>query len=99
MFQQMKDVYKLQKQAKEMKKMMKEIEIEAEEDGVLVVVNAAQDVVDIQIEDHLLAPEHKNRIKKNTMEALKRAKKKAEEIAAEKMKPLMGQMGMGGGGA
>lgn len=93
----MKDVYKLQKQAKEMKKMMKEIEIEAEEDGVLVVVNAAQDVVDIQIEDHLLAPEHKNRIKKNTMEALKRAKKKAEEIAAEKMKPLMGQMGMGGG--
>ena len=95
----MKDVYKLQKQAKEMKKMMKEIEIEAEEDGVLVVVNAAQDVVDIQIEDHLLAPEHKNRIKKNTMEALKRAKKKAEEIAAEKMKPLMGQMGMGGGGA
>ena len=92
----MKDVYKLQKQAKEMKKIMKEIEIEAEEDGVMVVVNAAQELIEVTIPDNLLLPENKKRIEKNIQEATKRAMKKAQEVAAEKMKPLMGGLGLPG---
>ena len=93
----MKDVYKLQKQAKEMKKIMKDIEIEAEEDGVLVVVNAAQELVEVEVAEHLLSPENKKRIEKSILEATKRAMKKAQEVAAEKMKPLMGGLGFPGG--
>lgn len=99
MFSQMKDMYKMQKQAKELKKMLKTIEVEAEEDGVLVVVNAAQEVVSVEIGDTLLSPTNKKRIEKNIMNALERAMKKSQEVAAEKMKPLMGQFGLPGGGA
>ncbi len=97
MFNQMKDLYKMQKQAKEMKKILKTIEVEAEEDGVLVVVNAAQDIVSVEIGESLLQPNNKKRIEKNILTALQRANKKAQEVAAEKMKPLMGQMGLPGG--
>ncbi len=98
MFNQMKDLYKMQKQAKEMKKMLKTIEVEAEEDGALVVVNAAQEIVSIELNESLLQPTNKKRIEKNILTALQRANKKAQEVAAEKMRPLMGQMGLPGGG-
>jgi DNA-binding YbaB/EbfC family protein len=99
MFQQMKDLYKMQKQAKQMKKMLKTIQIEAEEDGILVVVNASQEVVSIEISPEILAPENKTRIEKAIMSALQRAMKKSQEVAAEKMKPMMGDMGFPGAGA
>ncbi len=86
----------MQKQAKQMKKMLKTIEVEAEEDGVLAVVNASQEVVSVEVEEELLAPGNKKRIEKNIMTALSRAMKKSQEIAAEKMKPLMGDMGLPG---
>ncbi len=92
----MKDMYKMQKQAKEMKKALKTIEVEAEEDGVVVVVSAAQDIVSIDISESLLEAGNKKRIEKNILTALQRANKKAQEVAAEKMRPLMGQMGLPG---
>lgn len=79
--------------------MLKTIEVEAEEDGVIVVINAAQEVVSVEITENLLAPQNKKRIEKNIMAALDRATKKSQEVAAEKMKPLMGQFGLPGGGA
>ena len=96
MFNQMKDLYKMQKQAKEMKKQLKTIEVEAEEDGVVVVVNAAQEVVSIDIDETLLQPGNKKRIEKGIMAAMQRANKKAQEVAAEKMRPLMGNLGLPG---
>ena len=96
MFNQMKDLYKMQKQAKEMKKQLKTIEVEAEEDNVVVVVNAAQEVVSIDIDESLLQAGNKKRIEKAIMAAMQRANKKAQEVAAEKMRPLMGNMGLPG---
>jgi DNA-binding protein YbaB len=96
MFNQMKDLYKMQKQAKEMKKMLKAIEVEAEEDGVLVVVNASQEIISVEIAEEKLAPRKQKEDRKNIMTALQRATKKSQEIAAEKMKPLMGGMGLPG---
>lgn len=77
--------------------MLREIEIEVEEDGVLVVVNASQDIVSIEFEESLLSPQNKKRIEKNLKTALDRAQKKAQEISAEKMKPMMGDLGLPGG--
>lgn len=96
MFNQMKDLYKMQKQAKEMKKMLKTIEVEAEENGIVVVVNAAQDLISIDIPEDMLSSDNKNTIEKGIQAAFARAIKKSQEVAAEKMKPLMGDMGLPG---
>jgi DNA-binding protein YbaB len=95
MFQKMKDLYKMQKQAKAIKKELKQIHIEAEENGVVVVVTAEQDIVDIQIPDELLNSDNKGKLQKSLISAMKKAMKKSQTIAAEKMKVVMGDMGLG----
>lgn len=96
MFQQMKDLYAMQQQAKEIKKKLSAIHIEAEEDGVIVVVAADQELISIEYPDHLMVPEKKKELAEKTKKAFAKANKKAQEIAAEKMKGLMGQMGLPG---
>lgn len=99
MFQQMKDLYAMQKQAKEIKDGLSKIHIEAEENGVIVVVAADQELISIDFPDALLSVEKKSELSKSTMKAFTKANKKAQEIAADKMKGLMGQMGLPGMGA
>jgi DNA-binding protein YbaB len=98
MFKQMKDMYKLQKDAKAIKKELASIHIEAEVDGVVVVVSAEQETISIDIPDEMMQVENKKKLAKAIIEATKKATKKAQEIAAEKMKGIMGAMGMGGMG-
>lgn len=93
MFQQAKDMYKLQKEAKTIKKELANIHIEAEEDGVIVTVNAELECVDIKISDEAMA--NKESLQKNMLKAFNKALKKGQQIAAEKMKGVMSMMGMG----
>ncbi len=94
MLGKMKDMYKLQKQAKQIKKKLKNIHIEAEEKGVIVTVDGEQNVVSIQISDE--AMENKATLEKSIKEALNKATKKSQQIAAEEMKVVMGGMGLPG---
>lgn len=96
MFQKMKDLYSMQKQAKAVKKELSSIHIEAEVDGVIAIVSAEQEVISLEIPDELVVPGQKNRLQKAILEAIKKAMKKAQEIAAEKMKGIMGDMGFPG---
>ena len=96
MFGQMKDMYKLQKQAKQMKKKLKNIHIESESSGVKVVVSAEQELVSLDIPEDMLSPEKKALVEKNVKEALGKANKKAQEVAALEMKGIMGDMGLPG---
>ncbi len=93
MFQQAKDMYKLQKEAKAVKKELANIHIEAEEDGVIVTINAELEVVDIKISEE--AATNKGSLEKKLLKAFNKALKKAQQIAAEKMKSVMSMMGMG----
>jgi len=95
MFKQMKDMYKMQKEAKAIKKELSQIHIEAEVNGVVVLVSAEQELISVQIPDEMMGAENKVKLQKAIVEATKKATKKAQEIAAEKMKGIMGQMGMG----
>ena len=95
MFKQMKDMYKMQKEAKAIKKELSQIHIEAEVNGVVVIVSAEQELISVQIPDEMMEVENKAKLQKAIVEATKKATKKAQEIAAEKMKGIMGQMGMG----
>ncbi len=89
-FKQARDMYRLQKDAKKMKKELKNIHIEAESPGVKVTVSAEQTVVDIYI-----APEvQREAIPALLTDALNRAFKKAQIVSSEKMQAVMGDMGL-----
>lgn len=92
-FKQAKDMYKLQKEAKTIKKELANIHIEAEEDGVIVTINAEMEIIDVKISDEAVL--HKNNLEKSLIKAFNKGLKKGQEIAAEKMKGVMSMMGMG----
>ncbi len=96
---QMGDMYKLQKEAKKIKKELAKTHIFAEVKGVKVTVTAEQEVLAIEIQDEaLLTVDNKSKLEKAILEATNKAFKKAQQIAAERMKSVMGGFpGMGGG--
>jgi DNA-binding protein YbaB len=87
---QARDMFKLQRQAKKVKKELKKIHVEAEAQGVTVVVTGEQKVHSIEIADDV----PRERIGELVMDALNRAMSKAQVVSAEKMQGVMGQMGL-----
>lgn len=93
MLQKAKDMYRLQREAKKVKKELKNIHVEAESKGVKVVVDGEQKIVSIDI-----APDvSREDIPALLKDALNRAMSKAQVVASEKMQGVMGEMGLGGG--
>lgn len=86
----------MQKQAKQIKKELSAIHVEAEVNGVLVTVSAEQELVSIDIPEEMCTPEKKGKLQSSIIDATKKAMKKAQEIAAERMKSVMGGMGFPG---
>lgn len=93
MFDKAKNLYKLQKQAKEIKKQLKNIHIEAEVDGIVVIIDGEQEVQDVQIPETMT---DKRELQKKLIEAFNKALKKSQQVAAEKMKSVMGGLGLPG---
>ena len=87
---QARDMFRLQRQAKKLKKELKNIHVEAEAEGVTVVVSAEQTVISISIAPDVL----RERIPALVTDALNRALKKAQVVSTEKMQGIMGDMGM-----
>ena len=98
MFNKARDIYRLQKQAKQIKKELANIHIEAETDGVVITVNGEMEVVAAKIPEELKTSENAEKLQAAIVSAANKAIKKAQEIAAEKMKGVMGEMqGLMGG--
>ncbi len=91
----MKDMYRIQRDAKRIKKELKNVHVEAEASGVMVVVNAEQTIVSIDI----AADVPREDIPRLVIDALNRALGKAQIVAAERMQGIMKQMGMPTGDA
>lgn len=89
-FSQARDLFRMQREAKRIKKELSSIHVEAEADGVKVVVSAEMEVISVEIADTTPRERVPNLIK----DAMNRAMKKAQVVSAEKMQGLMGQMGM-----
>ena len=87
---QAKDLYRMQREAKKMKKVLKKIQVEAEAEGVTVVVSAEQEILEITISPDV----QRERIPALLKDALNRAMKKAQIVASEKMQSVMSAMGM-----
>lgn len=93
MFDKAKDMYQLQKKAKAIKKELKNTHIEAEEEGVIVTVNGEQEVVDITISEEAL---QNNKLAELLKKAMNKAVKKSQQVAADLMKDVMGDMNFPG---
>lgn len=85
MFNDLKDLYKLQKEAKEMQKKMREKKITgSSKDGrVTVYMNGAQEYEGIEIDDMLFDVEMKDLFKQDMDEAFKDYQKKLQKSMQE----------------
>ncbi|MDD4318772.1 MAG: YbaB/EbfC family nucleoid-associated protein [Candidatus Peribacteraceae bacterium] len=89
-FSQARDMFRLQREAKRVKKELSKIYVEAEASGVKVVVNAEMEVISVEIADDV----PREKIPALITDAFNRAVKKAQVVSAEKMQGIMGEMGM-----
>lgn len=97
MFDKAKNLYKLQKQAGEIKEKLKNTHIEAENEGVVVIINGEQEVIEIRLSDESLLDRKK--LQNNLVNCFNKAVKKSQQIGAELMKSIMGDMNIPGLGA
>ena len=95
MFSQMGDMYKLQKEARRIKKELANTHIFSESNGVKITVTGEQTMIKVEILDESVLG-NISKLEKAIMEASNKAFKKAQQVAAEKMKHVMGDFpGMG----
>lgn len=88
-----KELMKLQQEASKIQNELSNIHIEAESDGFVVTIDGQMKAVKVEIEDATLLKD-KTRLEKAALEAINKGLKKSQEIAAEKMKSVMGNMGL-----
>ena len=94
MFDKAKDLYKLQKQAREIKKKLKNIHIEAESNGIVIIINGEQEVQKVTINEESM--KNQKDLQSNLEKAFNKAIKKSQQIGAEMMKEVMGDMNFPG---
>lgn len=90
-FDQMKMLAKLQKAQKELKKEI--VEVDAGEGAVIVQINGELKVQSIKIDPERVDLNDIEELEGWIQAAIRDGMAKAQEIAAEKMKPLMGGLG------
>ncbi len=92
-FKQAQEMLKLQQQAQKIQEELSNTHIEAEVDGVVVTIDGQLKVVKVDFEDSSILKD-KTRTEKAVLEAINKGMKKAQEIAAERMKGVMSSMGL-----
>jgi DNA-binding YbaB/EbfC family protein len=96
-FSKMKDLWKMQSEARQMQSKMKDIKISglSKDEKVEVILDGTQEVQDIFIDDSLLNEDKKRDLIKSIKEALKDAQKKLQkemmkDMDMDKMKSMLG---------
>jgi DNA-binding YbaB/EbfC family protein len=91
MMDQAKLVMKMKKLQKELSKEV--IEVEAGEGAVTVKINGEQKIKKITIDPEMVDLDDIGELEEWVEDAIKEAINKSQQVAAEKMKPVMGQLG------
>ena len=96
MFDKAKQLYQLQKKAKQVQKELKNTEVEAKStDGlVTVVLSADQKIKLVEIDDSLMNVQSKGDLEEKIVRVVSEGLSRAQGVAAEKTKGLMGDMGL-----
>lgn len=90
-FGKLRDMYRLQRETKRAKKELQRVHVEAEGKYAKVVTNAEQEVLAIEV---LRPAPSQGELCADIRDCVNRCMKKAQIYAAEKMKGVMGEMGM-----
>ena len=98
MLDKAKQLWELQKKAREIQKELKETEVEAKAASglVTVVFNGEQHIQSIEIDESLLKAENKRNLEKSIQQAVAEALSRVQAIAAEKMKAIAGDLNIPG---
>jgi len=96
MFDKMKKIYELRKQAQVMQKELQAMDIEGESGIVKVVISGEQKIKNIDIDKEQFNPDDLESLERDLKEALSRAIDRSQKIAAEKMKAITGDLGLPG---
>ena len=90
MFDKMKQLMEMKKQADQIKRELEANSIESEDvRGIKIVINGAQNIKSVEIEPTLLGADNKKRLESDLLRSFNAAVRKSQNLAAEKMKTLM----------
>jgi DNA-binding YbaB/EbfC family protein len=88
---QMKMLNKMRKLQAELKKEI--VEVEAGDGAVIIQINGEMKVVDLKLDAEKIDPDNMDELAGWIKAAFRDGIKEAQEMAAEKMKPMMGNLG------
>ncbi len=96
MFDKMKGMYEMARKAKAIQKKLRKTQItaEAEEGAIKIVMNGEMTIEDVTIAPKLLEEDKKDTLQDGLKQAINEAHKKAQAIAAQESKELMGGLGV-----
>ena len=90
MFDKMKELMEMKKQADALKRELEAATIESNDvRGITIVINGAQQFKSITVDESLLGAENKARLENDLLRGMNAAIKKSQEVAAQKMKQMM----------
>ncbi len=97
-FGQMKEMYQLQKKAKQVQKELKDLEIEARSTGgeVMVVVSGEMKVTQIDFSEAALQSENKRLLEQAVKDTVNQAMTKAQNESAARMQPILKDLNLPG---
>lgn len=91
MFDKVKEMMELKKKADQLKKELEATVIEVNEArGIKLVINGAQIVQSVDIDEGLLIPANKNRLQMDLLKSFNNGVKKSQQAAANKMRNIPG---------
>ena len=87
MMPNLKDIWKLREQAKDLENKLKEVEVVETDldDQLKMTVNGNQEIISVDIAPNLLAPENKEKLENSFINTFNKAKQNAQKQAAHKM--------------
>ena len=97
MFDQMKKLVEMKQQADKIKRQLEASRIEIKEaDGIKITIDGAQRFHAIEVAEHLLVPDKKQKLEKDLLASLNKAVLRSQSLAADQMKQVMGLGGLPG---
>lgn len=97
-FGQMKEMYALQKKAKQVQKELKGLEIEARsaDEKVIAIASGEMKLTKIEISPELLSEENKTKLEQGLVETVNQALSRAQSESASRLGPILKDLNLPG---
>ena len=91
MFDKMKQLMEVKRQADKIKRELDGMKVEVNDiEGIKLIVNGTQQVQSLEIDETLLTPQNKKKLESDLLRSLNLAMMKSQSLAADKMKNMAG---------